>query len=288
MSYRRGGDWRLATHEIERLKLPVDMAQVWLPRGWDESWIERKHLQELADRGITPVLMHYYFGDDISKEAVEADRKGWYTSMWRMAHMARIDAPVLVILEPEWNVEAPDGRTSITDWPWFADDLRAAVQMIKKEAPNVLVGTCPGDFAGTPGLESVLGRVAGDLDFLAFQEMRASTDVQAGAEGYLDVSRAAVEYARYLKRAFNRPLLLAYVAVSSYGGWEARQKDVLKGLRARRDDLREAGVYGLLYFQLYDDPAHQGYFGPAERSFGLLRSDGTPKPALEAFRALMR
>ena len=47
-------------------------------------------------------------------------------------------------------------------------------------------------------------------------------------------------------------------------------------------------MFGLIYFQLRDDPAHLGYFGPAERHFGLLRADGTAKPALDVFRALGR
>jgi len=45
-------------------------------------------------------------------------------------------------------------------------------------------------------------------------------------------------------------------------------------------------VFGLVYFQLRDDPNHSGFFGVAERSFGLLRADGSAKPALEAFREL--
>ncbi|MGH0033543.1 MAG: hypothetical protein ACQGVK_00805 [Myxococcota bacterium] len=288
LSYERNGRWHSLTQELDRLELPVDLAQIWLPRGWSRDWVKRDQLRQLADRGITPVVMHYYFGDDISKQSVEADRDGWYSSMWRMANLVRMDAPVLVILEPEWNVQAPDGRTSITDWPWFANDLRAAARMIKREAPNALVGTCPGDFPGTPGLEPVLGQVADELDFLAFQEMRASTDARATEDGYLDVAGSAVDYARYLKRAFDRPLLLAYVAVSSHGGWERQQERTLQDLFRRRRNLQKAGVFGLVYFQLHDDPKHRGYFGAAERHFGLLRSDGNPKPALAAFRAFLR
>ena len=158
--------------------------------------------------------------------------------------------------------------------------------MIRDVAPNALVGVCPGDFPGTPNLEPVLGEVAEDLDFLAFQEMRAVTDPSPPRANYLDVAGAAVDYARYLKRAFNLPILLAYVAVSSHGGWEERQATALRGFAGKREALREAGVFGLIYFQLRDDPRHRGYFGIAERSFGLLRADGTAKPALEAFRSL--
>jgi hypothetical protein len=281
-------DWVSLPEEALERGVPLDLFEVWLPRGWDEDWVKRRRLERLAAQGVTPVVVHYYFGDAISRERVEAQRDGWYSSMWRMANLVRMDAPVLVVLEPEFNIAPPEGETAITSWPWFARDLRAAAEMIRKQAPNALIGTCPGDFPGTPNLEPVLGPVAADLDFLAFQEMRASTDPEAERADYLEVGRAASDYARYLKRAFGRPLLLAYVAVSSHGRWEKRQADALRDLHRHRDALRGAGVFGLIYFQLRDDPAHAGYFGAAERHFGLLRADGTPKPALEVFRALGR
>jgi hypothetical protein len=282
------GEWVSLPQQALDRGVPLDLFQVWLPRGWDEDWVKRTRLEQLAAQGITPVVVHYYFGDAISRERVEAQRDGWYSSMWRMANLVRMDAPVLVVLEPEFNIAPPEGETAITSWPWFARDLRAAAEMIREQVPNALIGTCPGDFPGTPNLEPLLGPVASDLDFLAFQEMRASTDPEAGRADYLEVGRASSDYARYLKRAFGRPLLLAYVAESSHGSWEKRQADALRDLDRHREDLREAGVFGLIYFQLRDDPAHVGYFGAAERHFGLLRADGTPKPALEVFRALGR
>lgn len=286
ISLPAGGRWTSGPAEALARGLRLDLFGVWLPRGWSEDWVKRGELERLAASGVTPVVLHYYFGDDISKERVEAQRDGWYSSMWRMANMVRMDAPVLVVLEPEFNVAPPEGETAITDWPWFANDLRAAAEMIRKQAPNALVGVCAGDFPGTPGLEPVLGPVAADLDFLAFQEMRASTDKAASRADYLQIGRAAVDYAAYLKRAFDRPVLLAYVAVSSYGGWEGTQAVMLGDLARHRQSLIDAGVFGVLYFQLRDDPDHRGYFGVAEQHFGLVRRDGTPKPALEAFRAL--
>ncbi len=160
--------------------------------------------------------------------------------------------------------------------------------MIREQAPNVLVGTCPGDFSGAPDLERVLGPVADDLDFIAFQEMRAATDRSRDRVGYRRVGPAAVEFARYLKRAFGRPLLLGYLAVSSYGGWEQTQEQILRDVLEQRAALQDAGVWGLIYFQLFDDPAHRGYFGRAEPHFGLVTHDGKVKPALKVFRALAR
>ncbi len=158
----------------------------------------------------------------------------------------------------------------------------------RSRPPTPRVEPCPGDSPGTPNLEPVLGRVADDLDFLAFQEMRARSDSGANATNYLHVGEEAVDYARYLKRAFERPILLGYVAVSSHDGWEEPQRDALADLLARRHALREAGVWGVVYFQLFDDPEHEGYFGAAERHFGLLTAKGRKKPAFETFRALTR
>lgn len=288
VTLRRGDQWRSSVQELDRLELDVDLLQLWLPRGWKPDWVSPSDLREIARRGITPVVVHYYFGDDISKERVEAQREGWYSSMWEMAQRIRMDSPVLVVLEPEFNHDPPPGETAITRWPGFAEDLRAAAKMIRREAPNALVGACPGDFAGPPRLEAVLGPAAEDLDFIAFQEMRASTHPERKPGDSMKIASSALSYARYLKRAFNRPILFGYLAVSSYDGWEGAQAAALRDVLAHREALREAGVFGLVYFQLYDDPEHKGYFGPAERHFGLLTAAGRPKPALEAFRALLR
>jgi hypothetical protein len=264
----------------------VDYVQIWLTRDWKEDWIPRAKLEELSQRGVTPVIVHYFFGDDLSKERFEAARDAWYTSIWRLAQQASIDAPVMVILEPEWNQPALAGETSLTAWPGFADQLAAAARMIRRDAPHALVSTCPGNFPGPPDLERVLGPASKHLDFLAFQEMRAATGPNARKPGYLDVGRSSSEFAAYLWRAFGKPILIGYVAVSSGGGWEEQQAQALESLAARRDALLRSGVFGVIYFQLFDDPHHQGFFGSAEKHFGLVDGDGRRKPAWQAFRKL--
>lgn len=280
--------WRFAPDVAAAHGLPLDLFAIWLPRGWDESWVGRDSLRRLVARGTTPVLIHYYFGDDISRESLAAEREAWLASITRMAGLADIGAPVLIVLEPEFNTKPPQGQHSVLAGPQLARALREAVRILRARAPEARIGTCAGDFPGTPGIERALAPVASELDFIAFQEMRARGAPHADRRGYLDVADSAVAYARGLQRSFELPILLAYVAISSHGGWEARQAEVLRRFAPRLPDLEAAGVFGLLYFQLRDDPNHRGYFGSAERHFGLLRRDGSPKPALRAFRDLAR
>jgi len=281
------GDRRISVRdEAARLGVGTDLIELWLPRGWKDSWIDPGELSHLAETGSTPVVVHWFFGDDISRERVRGQLHEWHRSLGRMARRIAIESPVLVVLEPEFNNQPPPGETAVTDWPGFAAELREAARIVRAEAPNARIGVCAGDFSPARGLEAAIGPVADDLDFLAFQEMRAKTRRHDDAGDYLDVGASAVSYADYLRSSFGRPLLLGYLAVSSWDGWERSQARALDSLARRRDELLRHGVFGVIYFQLRDDPHHEGYFGPAEKHFGLTSAEGAPKPALEAFRAL--
>lgn len=269
--------------EARQHGIGTDYLQLWLPRGWRDSWIEPAELRRLTDAGTTPVVAHWFFGDEISRERVEAERHAWHRSLARMARRIAIGAPVLVLLEPEFNNAPPAGETATTAWPGFADELREAARIVRQLAPEARVGVCAGDFSPTRNLETALSGVADDLDFIAFQEMRGITRHR---EDQLDLGQAALSYSRYLKAAFGRPIFIGYVAVSSYGGWRDAQTRALRTLVAQRGALLREGVFGLVWFQLRDDPEHRGWFGEAERHFGVLDAAGRPKPALEALRAL--
>lgn len=263
----------------------TDYLQLWLPKGWEDSWVVPEELDALAHRGVTPVVAHWYFGDWISKERILDQRHAWHQSLGRMARRIAIGHPVLVLLEPEFNNAPPEGETATTEWPGFADEIREAARIIRHFAPEAKVGICPGDFSPTRNLEGALGPVAAELDFLAFQEMRANTRHD---RSQLDVGAAALDYARYLHTSFGRPVLLGYVAVASHGGWEDAQTRAIQSITSRRAQLLEAGVFGAIWFQLRDDPDHTGWFGEAEPTFGVLDADGAPKPALDALRELSR
>jgi hypothetical protein len=81
--------------------------------------------------------------------------------------------------------------------------------------------------------------------------------------------------------------LIIDLALSSYpqAKYEDYQATVIKELFARMPELKNAGVRGLIWRQLSDDPKFDtsNYHGIAERYWGLLNADGTPKAAFGQF-----
>ncbi len=282
-------DW--FTHRVRRatwssakaLGQPTDLLMIWLPRGWKSSWIPERRLKQLNKDGTIPVILHYYFEDRISQQAIERDRDSWHQSLRHMGKLLKDIHPVLIVLEPEFNDAPPAGETHTMQWPQLANELSVAIDIVREQAPHAMISVGAGDFSPTRNLEPVIWPLVHKLDFLAYQEMRADTDPDYRTADYLNVGDAAVEYAAYLKQ-FGLPILLAYVALSSHGDWEQKQKTMLQQLRSKNDQLKQNGVFGVSYFQLFDDPQHQGYFKAAEKHFGLYTHDGTAKPAAEVFK----
>jgi len=282
---RADQQWQPLARRARQLRVPLDYLQIWLPRGWQEAWLPVPELRALQEHGTLPVFVHYFFGDAISGERIQAQRAAWHASLERLARAAAPLGPVLIVVEPEFNTDPPPGETATLEWAGAVAAFRAALRRVRSLAPEARLGICAGDFYPDLNLDG-LAPLAGDLDFVAFQEMRARSDPEARRPGYLRVGAQATRYARYLRETFDRPVLLAYVAVSSHGGWEAEQAFAIRDLARHRGALQRAGVFGVIYFQLQDDPTHTGYFGAAERHFGLTDAAGRPKPALRAFREL--
>jgi hypothetical protein len=277
------GARRVTSSTAESLGQPTDLLSIWLPRGWTASWLPQQRLQQLVEQGTVPVVLHYYFEDRISQQAIERNRKGWHKSLAAMGRLVRNVDPVLIVLEPEFNDLPPKGETQALLWPGLVQELSEAIDIVRAQAPHAMISIGAGDFSPARDLDPVIWKLVHKLDFLAFQEMRAQTDPDFTGPDYFKVGEAAVEYAAYLKQ-FDLPILLAYVALSSYSDWEQNQADMLAQLQQQEANLRAQGVFGLTYFQLFDDPKHTGYFGAAERNFGLYTHTGVAKPAAEVLK----
>jgi hypothetical protein len=266
----------------------VNAHAIWLTRGFDESWVSRSDLEQMARQGIVPVLILYYFAQDISREHVLKHRKDWFFYLMKVAAIASIDYPVLIVLEPEFNDESNDDETLVISWAGFNEVVIDGIYILRSLAPNVLVGVCPGDFGDRQELELAAGEAIQYSDFVAFQEMRASTRPSLVNDKYEDLTERALAFSGRLHQIFDKPVLLAYTAVSTYNGddanWTQYQADIMYNLYTAVPQLRANGVFGILNFMLFDDPEHEGWFEEAERYFGLVDFDGNPKSGWWVFK----
>jgi hypothetical protein len=290
-SWSRGGEEVSWYQKALEDGFEIELVEVWLEEGWDEGWLTQDDLNEALDRGVVPVIMHYYFAENISKEYVQGHLSEWYDDLERLASVIDIDREVWVVLEPEFNDE-PSSGTPITEWEGWNDAVIGAVERIREIAPEAKISICAGDFS-QQDLELCLSRAAQELDFLSFQEMRASTYWEPSSSGRLHVADSAMRFSRYLRTTFNKPILFAYLAVSTYAdgdslGWENEQALVINQVFDRSDELLANGVFGLVYFEYYDDPLHSGFFGEAEKYFGLMTDTGQPKQGWHVFREKSR
>ncbi|MCH7761510.1 hypothetical protein IIA15_08965, partial [candidate division TA06 bacterium] len=238
--------------------LEFQLVEIWLTKDWDDSWVSREDLLKIIEKGYIPIIVHYYFGDSISVEYVEEHLEEWFEDIDRLASLIDINQEVWIVLEPEFNDDPPSGETSILEWEGWNDVVIRAVERIRQVAPKSKIGICAGDF-GDENLELCLSRASVTLDFLSFQEMRASTSLESSSPDYLEVADSAIRFSNYLKNAFHKPILIAYFAISSYSnghprGWEEEQSRVIGGILDRTPELLSNGVFGLVYFEYYEDP----------------------------------
>ncbi len=286
----------IAYKEAEKDGLKLKYVAVWLTPGWT-GWVTRKMLLDITRDGYTPVLIYYTFGDDNSRQYLERNNrqklKAWYKDIQdNLVPLVKIGSEVLVVLEPEFNVISPKGETPVTEWDEWNDIVGKAIDYLHEASPYCKVGLCPGDW-GIYNLYKCMNRVAPKNDFLAFQEMRGASDPSAdtSTREYRDVIGSALKFSTYLRKTFKRPLLLAYMALSSYKngnplGWENETVEITKNVFDRQAELAAQGVFGILCFNYFDDPNHGTYFfGEAEKYFGLKSASGKPKNVLKIWLA---
>ncbi|HEV8359593.1 MAG TPA: PKD domain-containing protein, partial [Candidatus Thermoplasmatota archaeon] len=241
--------------------------------------------------GVAPVVELYYWGDDISPACLEdgcwstlhdtwKSRGNWSDLTGQLAeHLrAKLDGkPAVVVLETEFNkagvatYEPLDG--------WLADRAR----QLRDGYPNASIALGFGNWGRD--LWGTWDRAMGASDMAGLQALRGSTRDTAAA--YDSIVDAILAGARRLQGLFGKPVLVHDLALSSYPepAYRAHQEDAIRGLFERLDELQAAGVEGIVYRALRDDPGFDtaNYYGEAERHWGLTYANGTWKPAMRAW-----
>jgi hypothetical protein len=276
-SFHLGGTWIAAPQVYADDGVPHKFTQAWIGGdGW-EQWFKAAGVAEMQAAGVTPEVIHYYFGDPVLED-VQARRDAFLADIDRLAEVlaaSGVGQHALVTLEPEYN------QGKVATWEGWNDLMLEAIHRLHSKA-GAKVGLLPGDWDIDHVLPISMGRAAAAADFVAFQEMRASTqDTPAQAK---QVVSNAIRFARYLSRKFLRPVRWGYVMVSDYGGWTWVQRDVVVELCERQKELQAAGVVAVSWMSYLDHPGADGYFGEGEAHKGLKFEDGRPKPAFEVWK----
>lgn len=241
-------------------------------------------MRTMRDNGVTPVVMWYYWGDQISVSCVQHGCNGNSKSNWdSMARdMAQRANAIMggrafyVVLEPEFN------KNGISSWETFDGHLEAQAKAIKAAAPNARIVTGFGHWGGW----DIFDRAMAQSELAGFQILRASTrDTSSQAIGAAD---DMIRISKALKAKFGKGSLVFDLGIATYGGWEWVQEASLKRVIEKRGELDAAGVKAIVWRYVYDNGHSSGYFGPAESSWGVKYSWGGKKKAHDELVTLIQ
>jgi hypothetical protein len=285
-----GFDAKSVAHARE-LGMPVAYGSTWAgPWNQKFGWkgIE-DDLRTAKKTGTTPVVQWWYWGDDISPKCVEhgcidryhgvrKDRATWTRMSNELADLivkvGGRDPKALVVIENEFN------KNGIETYEAFDRYLAEQAAIFHRRGIKVVISF--GNW-GQPHWKN-FDRAVAAADMLGTMRLQSSV---RDASTYLSSADELIGAAKYFKKTFGKPTLVTDFAFSSYpeASYEGYQDKVVREIFRRRDELSAAGVQGMIWRMLADDPKFdtKNYHGVAERHWGLLRADGRPKPAFQSF-----
>ena len=277
--------------KARQLGMPVAYGSAWAG-SWNQKWgwkdVERK-LREAKDAGVVPVVQWWYWGDDISPNCVEhgctdryagvrKDKANWTRLSNELAdlivNVMGPDSGTLVITETEFN------KNGIENYKPFDGYLAEQADIFHARRLKVVLGF--GNWGRSQWKN--FDRAVASADLLGAQILQSSV---RDASTYLSGADMLLQGARYNRQAFNKPTFVTDFAFSSFPepSYLNDQDTVVRDVFARMDEFRAAGVQGMIWRMLVDDPAFDtaNYHGEAERHWGLLHADGSAKPAFTPF-----
>jgi len=286
----KGTEHTYITEVLSKKSPNTNSVSLWITSSWQEDWYGAKEVQkEVIDKGYTPVFIFYYFADEISPKFLKEHTKDYFKKLRKFTkYLKKLHGQKIVVLNPEYNMAGCEKLDAM-------NDIFLKSYEILREDMQVLVGPCVGDFGNYTYVDEPkewrffhpsIKKAALKADFIAFQEMRALTrnskaDIQKTAQRAYNLSK-------YLHKTYNKPTMLAYLAISSYGkDGENIQADVYKSfIKILPKMQKDAELFLFSTFHYFDYTGHVGYFNEAEEFFGVLRKDGTQKPSFKYFKKL--
>lgn len=286
---RLGFDNR-SVQRARSLGVSVSYGSTWAG-SWNQKWgwggIEQE-LQQARSTGVTAVIPWLYWNDDISPACVENGCTDRYQGVWkdratwmRLANeLADLTARFggsgsLIVIEPEFN------KNGVENSEAFDGYLAEQAAIFHARGLKVAIGF--GNWGRSQWAN--FDRAVASADLLGTMSLQSSV---RDAGTYLSGADQLVSAAQYLHSRFGKPVIVYDVGFSSYpsSSYETYQDTVVADIVRRMPELAAAGVQGLIWRMLADDPDFDtsNYHGIAERYWGLLHSDGSPKPAFRRLK----
>jgi hypothetical protein len=271
-------------------------AQVTYGSTWAGPWIQKFGWKGVEDdlraakaAGAVPVVQWWYWGDDISPSCVEGgcrdryhgvqkDRATWSRLSNELADLivgvGGPGAQALVVIETEFN------KNGIENHEPFDGYLAEQASIFHRRGLKVVVSFGNWDRARWKNFD----RAMAATDLVGTMALQSSV---RDAATYLSGADQLLDAAKFVRTTFGKPVFVTDLGFSSFpeSSYEAYQDMVVRDIFRRLDEFRGAGVQGMIWRMLADDPSFDtaNYHGPAERHWGLLHADGSPKPALRPF-----
>ena len=278
------------------LRLPITYSTIWAG-AWNQEkygWGGiRTMLKTAKTNELTPVIQWWYWGDDLSPTCVQSGCTDKYYGVVKnkatwdrlSAELAQLvvdeygaNSGTIIIVETEFNKGSMEQNETFDAW------LEEKLEFFRSKGFRVVVGF--GNWSRQHWKN--YDRAIAAADMIGAQILYSSVRNETA---YLSGADTLIGAAKYNHATFGKPTFVTDVAFSSFPtpSYEQYQDTVVREIFARMGELRDAGVQGLIWRMLMDDPKFNtaNYHGMAERHWGLLRADGTPKPAFEPFRVGM-
>jgi hypothetical protein len=289
---RFGIDAKSVDQFAERAGAP-DYATVWVgkwnqDRGWRDT---DAAIQALRDKGVTPAIHFYYWGDDMGRACLWDGCNGKSRDGWQMLAQDLVwhlesdlqGGPVLIVLETEFN------KGGVNEDEGLDQLLAEKATFLKANYPAAQVVLGLGNW--WPQSWATWDQAAAASDYVGLQALVGST--RDAPEEFDRLADATLDGVLRLRELFGKPVVVQDVAVSSYPEPDnlGAQANAMAKFAETLPALRDAGVEAVIYRAFLDAPtmALHNHYAEAERHWGLAWHDtGELKPAGETWMAAIQ
>jgi hypothetical protein len=279
------------------------------PVYWMGSWIEESgyggydvFLDRCAGEGFVPAIQIWEFGDQIGEGAIENGVTGYGGELKTKAKALELARQCALRakargLKPYFIVETEWNKGGISGWSGWSDYYLSVAKVLRDNCPGCRIVCAPGNWGNLTDLARFHLRAFEGSDVLATQGLFSvvrgmSIDVVRNPAPLFEAAIKAMRAAAASLAA--KTALITDFGVSTYGGnfaathpfgggdgtaLEGDQETAFRNAAMYLGKMEAAGIEALLYRALVDDPntGTYNYYGFAERSFGILHSNGTTK-----------